>query len=163
MSSSIILLFNTFFSFLGLSIFFLFLFASDIFKRLGYLSPEKVIEERLAAFTRVPELLDVEQVMKAAMEFRSERPWMAANPAADLTWLEELLEKGFIVKEISPANKSKFLYYPTQKGVDLVPLLFQLADWSKKHYAGCRPNMAVGAFRDPKGKAMRELRKRMRN
>ncbi|MBN8442397.1 MAG: hypothetical protein J0M28_11975 [Thauera sp.] len=67
--------------------------ASDIFKRLGYLSPEKVIEERLSAFTRVPELLDVEQVMKAAMEFRSERPWMAANPAADLTWLEELLEK----------------------------------------------------------------------
>ena len=86
---------------------------------------------------------------------------IARNILADR--LEDLLEKGFIVKEVSPANKSKFLYYPTQKGIDLVPLLFQLADWSKKHYAGCRPNMAVGAFRDPKGKSMRELRKRMRN
>lgn len=86
---------------------------------------------------------------------------IARNILADR--LEDLLEKGFIVKKVSPANKSKFLYYPTQKGIDLVPLLFQLADWSKKHYAGCRPNMAVGAFRDPKGKAMRELRKRMRN
>ncbi len=31
--------------------------------------------------------------MKAAMEFRLERPWMIANPAADSLWLQELLEK----------------------------------------------------------------------
>ena len=67
--------------------------AADIFSRLGYVLPEKIIEERLEAFTRVPRLLEIEQVMKAAMEFRSEKPWMIANPAADPRWLQELLEK----------------------------------------------------------------------
>ncbi|GAB2812252.1 hypothetical protein GCM10027276_11420 [Comamonas piscis] len=67
--------------------------AEDIFGRLGYLPLEKVIEERLIAFTRVPELLDVEQVMKEAMEFRLKKPWMLPNPAADLLWLEELMNK----------------------------------------------------------------------
>lgn len=67
--------------------------AADLFARLGYLAPEKIIKERLEAFTRVPRLLEVEQVMKAAMEFRSEKPWMIANPAADPLWLQELLEK----------------------------------------------------------------------
>lgn len=67
--------------------------AAAIFARLGYLAPEKVIEERLEAFTRAPELLEVERIMKAAMEFRSERPWMIANPAADPLWLQELLGK----------------------------------------------------------------------
>ncbi|MBK9522701.1 MAG: hypothetical protein IPO13_14020 [Rhodocyclaceae bacterium] len=67
--------------------------AADLFERLGYLAPEKIIEERLEAFTRVPELLEVEQVMKAAMKFRSVRPWMIANPAANPLWLEELLGK----------------------------------------------------------------------
>jgi hypothetical protein len=67
--------------------------AGAIFETLGYLAPEKVIEERLEAFTRVRELLEVEEVMKAAMEFRSERPWLLANPAADMLWLQELLEK----------------------------------------------------------------------
>ena len=67
--------------------------AADLFAKLGYVAPEKIIEERLEAFTRVPRLLEVEQVMKAAMEFRSKRPWMIANPAADPLWLQELLEK----------------------------------------------------------------------
>lgn len=76
--------------------------------------------------------------------------------------LEELQDKGFIVKEVSPVNKSKFLYYPTQKAVDLVPVLFQLSDWGKKYNPGSRPEMRVSAFRDINGKAMRGLRKRMR-
>lgn len=94
-------------------------------------------------------------------EFLLSNEKIARNILSDR--LEALLDQGFIVKEVSPVNKSKFLYYPTQKGVDLVPLLFQLADWSKKHYPDCRPNMEVSAFRDSHGKAMRELRKRMRN
>jgi hypothetical protein len=31
--------------------------------------------------------------MKSAMMFRAEHPWMIANPAADLTWLQELMDK----------------------------------------------------------------------
>ena len=78
--------------------------------------------------------------------------------------LEELVENGFIVKEVSPVNKSKFLYYPTQKGVDLVPLLLQLADWSEKHQTSVvHPKTAVAAFKNSRGKAMQQLRKRIRN
>lgn len=78
--------------------------------------------------------------------------------------LEELVENGFIVKKVSPVNKSKFLYYPTQKGVDLVPLLLQLADWSEKYQtAVVNPKVEVAAFKNSRGKAMQQLRKRIRN
>lgn len=76
--------------------------------------------------------------------------------------LEELQDKEFIIKEVSPVNKSKFLYYPTQKGVDLVPVLIQLADWGKRYNPGSIPDKRVSAFRDANGKAMRGLRKRMK-
>jgi DNA-binding HxlR family transcriptional regulator len=76
--------------------------------------------------------------------------------------LDELVEKEFIVKEVSPVNKSKYLYYPTEKGVDLVPVLLQLASWSEKHTPACRPDISVTAFRNPRGKAMKHLKQRMK-
>jgi len=76
--------------------------------------------------------------------------------------LEDLLTKGFLVKEVSPANKSKFLYYPTEKAVDLVPLLLQLSAWSRKHNAHCKPRSDVRAFEDPEGNAMRDLKLKVR-
>lgn len=76
--------------------------------------------------------------------------------------LEELNAKGFIVKEVSPANKSKFLYYPTEKAVDLVPILLQLAVWSDKHHPSSRPRREVAAFKNNNSSAMRKLRIRMR-
>jgi DNA-binding HxlR family transcriptional regulator len=85
---------------------------------------------------------------------------IAKNILADR--LRELQEKGFIVKEVSAVNKSKFLYYPTEKGVDLVPLLLQLAAWSEKHEPECRPKRSVAAFIDSKGAAMQALRKSIR-
>lgn len=99
--------------------------AADIFNRLGYLAPEKVIEERLMAFTRVPELLDVEQVMKAAMEFRSERPWMIANPAADLLWLEELLKKFRAPSVVIDGSFVKFGEAPVKGSQIVFELHFQ--------------------------------------
>lgn len=76
--------------------------------------------------------------------------------------LSDLVEQGFMIKEVSPGNKSKFLYYPTEKGVDLVPLLLQLAAWSEKHDPSCRPKHEVGTFRNSRGKAMRTLRMRIK-
>lgn len=76
--------------------------------------------------------------------------------------LEDLVAKGFIIKEVSPVNKSKFLYYPTEKAVDLVPVLLQLAAWSEKHHPFSRPRTEVAAFKNNNGKAMRQLRTRVR-
>ena len=67
--------------------------ALKLFEPLGYRQLDDVIKERLAAFDRVPELMQVEQVLKSALEFRAERPWIVANPAAHLPWLEELFAK----------------------------------------------------------------------
>lgn len=93
-------------------------------------------------------------------DFLSSDEKIARNILSDR--LEELQDKEFIIKEVSPVNKSKFLYYPTQKGVDLVPVLIQLADWGKRYNPGSIPDKRVSAFRDANGKAMRGLRKRMK-
>ncbi|SDQ04110.1 transcriptional regulator, HxlR family [Chryseobacterium soldanellicola] len=85
---------------------------------------------------------------------------IARNILADR--LNDLTERKFIIKEVSPDNKSKFLYYPTEKAIDLVPLLLQLAAWSEKHTSSCRPKSEVAAFRNSKGKAMKELKMRVK-
>lgn len=64
-----------------------------IFEILGYLQLDEVIQERLRAFDRVPQLMQVEHVLKSALKFRAERPWVVANPAVHMPWLEELLAK----------------------------------------------------------------------
>lgn len=76
--------------------------------------------------------------------------------------LEDLLSKGFVAKEVAPFNKSKFLYYPTEKTVDLEPVLLQLAAWSEKHQPASRPRSEVAAFKKSNGKAMRKLRMNMK-
>lgn len=86
---------------------------------------------------------------------------IARNILADR--LEELVAKGFVVKEVAAGNKSKFLYYPTEKGIDLVPLLLQLAAWSEKHQPACRPSAEVAAFKNSRGTAMNQLRKRLKD
>ena len=76
--------------------------------------------------------------------------------------LTSLTEAGFIVKEVSRNNKLKFLYYPTQKAVDLVPLLLQLAIWSEKHTPSCKPKKEVVNFKKNPGKAMKVLKMRIK-
>jgi DNA-binding HxlR family transcriptional regulator len=76
--------------------------------------------------------------------------------------LNDLTERGFVVKEVSPQNKSKFLYYPTEKAVDLVPILLQMAAWSEKHTPACRPKSKVPTFADRNGMAMDQLKMRIR-
>ena len=46
----------------------------------------------------------------------------------------ELLEKeGIIYKQVSPKNKSKFIYSLTQKGIDLQPVLIEMMKWGAKY------------------------------
>ena len=94
-------------------------------------------------------------------EFLLSNEKIARNILSDR--LESLVDGGFIIKEVSPANKSKFLYYPTEKAVDMVPLLFELSVWSKKHNPSCIPHPDVSAFSDPDGEAMANLRARIRS
>ena len=73
-----------------------------------------------------------------------------------------LEEEGILVKEMSPANKSKFLYRLTQKGADLLPIVIEIMDWGAKYNKNC-PRKELGQ-RIKKDKAMviRELSEELR-
>ena len=71
--------------------------------------------------------------------------------------LANLEEEEILLKEISPANKSKFIYSLTQKGADLLPIVIEIMDWGAKYNKNC-PRKELGQ-RIKKDKAMviREL------
>ncbi len=51
--------------------------------------------------------------------------------------LSVLEAENIVVKEVSPANKSKFVYSLTQKGADLLPIVIEIMDWGAKYNANC--------------------------
>ena len=51
--------------------------------------------------------------------------------------------ENIVVKEVSPLNKSKFIYSLTQKGVDLLPIVIEIMDWGAKYNANC-PRKELG-------------------
>lgn len=49
------------------------------------------------------------------------------------TRLQNLMENGIINKKSHPDNKLKILYYLTEKGIDLVPIIVEINLWADKH------------------------------
>jgi len=47
--------------------------------------------------------------------------------------LARLEKHGMIAKTVDPNDKRQFLYSPTQRSLDLVPVIFELARWGIKH------------------------------
>ncbi|MCJ7935549.1 MAG: helix-turn-helix transcriptional regulator [Chryseobacterium sp.] len=47
--------------------------------------------------------------------------------------LQHLLENGIIDKKDHPDNKLKIIYYLTEKGIDLVPIIVEINLWGDKH------------------------------
>jgi DNA-binding HxlR family transcriptional regulator len=60
--------------------------------------------------------------------------------------LNVLLQEGFVTKHTAPTNKSKFLYRPTEKAIELIPILSEII----LHQAG-NASLRPGALssRDP--------------
>ncbi len=48
-----------------------------------------------------------------------------------------------LVKEVSPKNKSKYLYSLTQKGAELLPIVIEIMDWGAKYNTNC-PRKELG-------------------
>lgn len=64
-------------------------------------------------------------------EFLESDEKMASNIlSARLKWLEKL---GLIIKKKHPASKAKIYYGLSRKGIDLIPILFEMAIWSEKY------------------------------
>jgi DNA-binding HxlR family transcriptional regulator len=56
---------------------------------------------------------------------------IASNILADR--LKKLVEEGILSKSDDPSHKQKAIYSLTEKGIDLVPVLAQMAVWGRKY------------------------------
>ncbi len=64
-------------------------------------------------------------------EFAGSGECIATNILADR--LTNLEQNGMITKKVDPENRRSFIYSPTKKGVDLLPMFFELVRWSGKY------------------------------
>lgn len=64
-------------------------------------------------------------------EFLASEERIASNILS--TRLETLIAEGLLSKESDPTNKSAAIYKPTQKALDLLPMLFELMRWGLMH------------------------------
>src|SRR3989442_1074574 len=68
---------------------------------------------------------------KTYSEFLESEEGMATNILASR--LARLEQAGILVKQPSPSDKRKEEYVLTEKGLDLIPVLVELANWSAQH------------------------------
>lgn len=74
-------------------------------------------------------------------EFLNSEEQIASNILVNR--LSVLEAEKILFKEVSPLNKSKFIYSLTQKGVDLLPIVIEIMDWGAKYNANC-PRKELG-------------------
>ena len=72
-------------------------------------------------------------------EFLESQESISTNILADR--LKKLESEGILSKEKDPGNKKQFIYSPTKKCLDLVPIILEIALWGAKH----DPNTAAPA------------------
>lgn len=71
--------------------------------------------------------------------------------------LKILEAEKIVVKEVSPENKSKYVYSLTQKGLDLLPIIIEIMDWGAKYNKNC-PRRTLGKkIKENKAKVVKEL------
>lgn len=93
-------------------------------------------------------------------EFLGSEEKIATNILANR--LGVLEKENILVKETSPANKSKFLYSLTQKGADLLPIVIEIMDWGAKYNANS-PRRELGKkIQQNKADVIRELREELK-
>lgn len=64
-------------------------------------------------------------------EFLNSEEGISTNILADR--LAQLERQGLLSKSDDPDDKRQFRYSPTQKGLDLLPVIFEMARWSVKY------------------------------
>ena len=66
--------------------------------------------------------------------------------------LQQLEHHGLIQKQLDETNRRRYIYSPTQKGLELIPVLMELIEWSAKY----DPESDVPAWYIERLKANRE-------
>jgi DNA-binding HxlR family transcriptional regulator len=76
--------------------------------------------------------------------------------------LKRLVEQGIITRSSDPTHKQKGIYSLTEQGIELVPVLAQMAGWGRKFFSGTDAYNGTKSFNEGDartwGKFMAELR-----
>ncbi|SRR6266496_450868 len=64
-------------------------------------------------------------------EFLNSDEKIATNILGDR--LEMLEKEGIVIKKQDPSHKQKMIYILTEKGIDLLPIVIAIGDWSLKY------------------------------
>ncbi len=75
--------------------------------------------------------------------------------------LSVLVQEGFVTKHTSPTNKSKFLYRPTEKAIEMIPILCEITLWAEKYNPDGAPLDITEPLRKNRTKALRDLKKKV--
>lgn len=81
--------------------------------------------------------------------------------------LKALEAEGIISKHDDPDNQAKYIYRLTEKGIDLMPIIVEMALWSTMHVDGVDPHAGhMDAVRKDKSgflkMAMKQLREQLK-
>lgn len=94
-------------------------------------------------------------------EFLASSEKIATNILTDR--LNILHKEGFLIKSISPLNKSKFIYGLTDKGIELVPLMVELLIWGAKFNPDGGPQLVLDKIKKNKSKFIKEIQEKLLN
>ncbi|MBS0198830.1 MAG: helix-turn-helix transcriptional regulator [Proteobacteria bacterium] len=88
-------------------------------------------------------------------EFLQSEEGISSNVLADR--LNTLMENGLITRRDDPSHAQKAIYSLTRKGLDLLPLVVAMSEWTQKYHPGTRRPEAVDLIqRTPKELAQLE-------
>ena len=76
--------------------------------------------------------------------------------------LNVLLREGFVTKHTAPTNKSKFLYRPTEKAIELIPVLIEITLWAEKYNPAGAPADIIEPLKKDRTKALRNLKNKVK-
>jgi len=95
-------------------------------------------------------------------EFLDSEEGISTNILADR--LKRLEEQGIISKRKDPDNKKQFIYSPTHKCLDLVPLILEIAVWGAKYDPNTKaPPEEMAKIRDNRKQYIESIRDKFKN
>jgi DNA-binding HxlR family transcriptional regulator len=93
-------------------------------------------------------------------EFLQSQEKIATNILADRLLILE--KNGIVEKKAFPGNKVKYLYQLTPKGVDLMPILFEIILWGDEYFEIPEPiHRLAGEIRKNRNGMIKEISKRL--
>lgn len=93
------------------------------------------------------------------LEFLGSSEKIASNILTDR--LNVLHNEGFLIKSVSPTNKSKFIYGLTDKGIALVPLMVELLIWGAEFNPDGGPQAVLDKIKRNKNIFIKELQEKL--